>query len=148
MLSRNSYASDAGMKYTENVLQKLSLLIENVTLSQCWLWSYMIWETMPCIPRNMNGRFGGICRPHLQCWRVSQARNQEDEGYMFLGKIDWLSMDYMALYFQAMEIFWYLHSINLLKTSNTCSNVNILHSAHTVYMRFPSDSHIKLRFFP
>jgi hypothetical protein len=42
-------------------------------LSQRWLWR---WDIAPCSPLSVNRRLGGICRLHLQGWRISRARDQ------------------------------------------------------------------------
>jgi hypothetical protein len=34
------------------------------------------WDIIPCSPLNLNRRFGGTCRFHLQGAKINQARNQ------------------------------------------------------------------------
>jgi hypothetical protein len=82
--------------------------------------SSILWDITPCSPLKIKWCFGGICRLHLQDWRLSQARNQheagskqgllfllfnpEDGGEIFLRNVGWFSTDYTALY-----IFVVLH---------------------------------------
>jgi hypothetical protein len=35
--------------------------------------SYILWDTTPCSPLEVNGSFGGTCCIHRQGWKVSQA---------------------------------------------------------------------------
>jgi hypothetical protein len=49
--------------------------------------SYVFWNIMPCRRLKMNRRFGGACRLHVQCWRVSQA-NQHEAGSKQSGYCD------------------------------------------------------------
>jgi hypothetical protein len=39
--------------------------------------SSVFWVTAVCSPLNVKWRFQGICRLHLQGWRISWARNQQ-----------------------------------------------------------------------
>jgi hypothetical protein len=64
--------------------------------------SSIFWDITPCSPLKLNRRFGGTCCFHLQCRRISQARNQregsdpEDQSNMFLRNVGWFSTDYAA----------------------------------------------------
>jgi hypothetical protein len=42
--------------------------------------SSIFWVTTPCGPLKVNRRFGGTFRLYLQDRRISQARNQSEEG--------------------------------------------------------------------
>jgi hypothetical protein len=42
--------------------------------------SFVFWDITQCSPLKVSGRFGGTCRRHLQCRRISQARNQREAG--------------------------------------------------------------------
>jgi hypothetical protein len=42
--------------------------------------SFIFWDIKPCSPLKLNRRFGGTCRLHLQGWRVSQGKNQNEPG--------------------------------------------------------------------
>jgi hypothetical protein len=42
--------------------------------------SSVFWDITLCSPLKVNRRFGGTCHVHLQCWRISQARNQCEAG--------------------------------------------------------------------
>jgi hypothetical protein len=89
--------------------------------------SSIVWDIMFCSPLKLkvNQRFRATCRLHLQCRKISWARNQcdrrcdkqsrlvslfyagfllglffdhKDGGDMFFRNVCWLSTDYMALY--------------------------------------------------
>jgi hypothetical protein len=58
--------------------------------------SYLFYDTTPCSPLKVKRRFGGICCLHLQCRRISHARNKqsyglildpEDGGNMFIRNV-------------------------------------------------------------
>jgi hypothetical protein len=68
---------------------------------------------MLCRPVKVSWHFGGTCCFHLQGWKVSQTRNQdetgskerlgslfspEDRGDIFLQNFHWLWLDYTVLY--------------------------------------------------
>jgi hypothetical protein len=70
----------------------------HLTVAPKTLKSFTSRDITPCSPLKANRRFGGICRPHLQGQRISQARNQsealskqssepEDGGDTFLRKV-------------------------------------------------------------
>jgi hypothetical protein len=40
--------------------------------------SSVFWDTTLCSPLEVNRRFGGTCRPHLQGRRIRKARNQHE----------------------------------------------------------------------
>jgi hypothetical protein len=40
--------------------------------------SSIFWDITPCSPLKVNIHFGGTCRPHLQGWSISQARNRRE----------------------------------------------------------------------
>jgi hypothetical protein len=40
--------------------------------------SSLFWDIRPCSQLKANQRLSGICRLHLQGWRISQARNQHE----------------------------------------------------------------------
>jgi hypothetical protein len=41
----------------------------------------IIWDVTPCSPLNVNRRFGGTYRLHLQGRRISRARNQRESRW-------------------------------------------------------------------
>jgi hypothetical protein len=85
--------------------------------------SSIFWDTMPCSPLQVNGRFGGTCSLHFQGRRTNQVRNQavsflfyaglliglffdpQNGGDRFLRNFGWLLMEYTALYPRKMELF-------------------------------------------
>jgi hypothetical protein len=66
--------------------------------------SSIFWDTNLCSPLKVNRRFGGTCRLHLQCQRISQARNQLESSWqaelcdIVLGNFCWPWTNYKALY--------------------------------------------------
>jgi hypothetical protein len=58
---------------------------------------YVFWDITPCSLLKVDRRFGGIYRLHLQCRRVSQARDQceagsrQSSGDMFFRNVGWFS---------------------------------------------------------
>jgi hypothetical protein len=40
--------------------------------------SFVFWDTMPCSTLKANRRFGGTCRLHLQCRRISRAGKEHE----------------------------------------------------------------------
>lgn len=56
---------------------------------RCPMKSSVFWDIMPCRPLKVIWCFGGICRLHLQGWRVNQVRSQHepdmDHLYLLLG---------------------------------------------------------------
>jgi hypothetical protein len=40
----------------------------------------IFWDVTPCSPLKVNWHFKRTCHVHLQGWRISQARNQHEEG--------------------------------------------------------------------
>jgi hypothetical protein len=42
--------------------------------------NFIFRDITPCSPLKINGRLGGTCCFHLQCRRISQARNQHKVG--------------------------------------------------------------------
>jgi hypothetical protein len=53
----------------------------DVRFSQRWLWRVLSpsWDIGQCSPLKGNRHFGGTC-PHIQGWRVRQARTQHEAG--------------------------------------------------------------------
>jgi hypothetical protein len=102
--------------------------------------STIFWDTTPCSPLNVNRRFGGTYRLHLQGRKISSARNQresrwqaellslppaflliiffhpEDGGDMLLRNVGWLSTDYTALYPRRQYSFYSIYSQYILHT--------------------------------
>jgi hypothetical protein len=73
----------------------------------------------PCSPLKFNWRFGGTCRFHLECQKISSVFylllaesllgllfDPEDVGDMSLRNIGWLWTDYMALYPRRQSSLW------------------------------------------
>jgi hypothetical protein len=73
------------------------------------------WDIRPCVPAKVDRNFGGTYGLHLHCRRAIQGRKQheacgmycclawltlkpEDAAHVFLREVDWLSLDYTALY--------------------------------------------------
>jgi hypothetical protein len=76
-------------------------------------------DTSPCRSLIVNRRFEGICRLHLQGWRINQACyllyvrvllvlffHHEDRGDMFLRNVGIPSTDYTALYTKRWDSSW------------------------------------------
>jgi hypothetical protein len=63
------------------VISDNSVHIVDLRLSQRWLMNSSFCDITPCIPLKVNQHFGGICRLHLQVWRISWVRNQRENSW-------------------------------------------------------------------
>jgi hypothetical protein len=84
-------------------------LSKTMFLTKSWTTNSRVlifWDITPCSQLEVNRRFGGECRLHLQEARINQARNQHeagskqssDGGHVFFPNVCCLSEDYMASY--------------------------------------------------
>jgi hypothetical protein len=84
--------------------------------------SSILWDITPSSPLEVNRRFGGTCRLHLQGWRISLLYVgflfglffvPEDGGDMLLRNVGCLSAEYTALYYPRRQdsLSHFAHSI-------------------------------------
>jgi hypothetical protein len=109
--------------------------------------STIFWDTTPCSPLSVNGRFGGTYRLHHQnrknklskkpAWNVANSAfyfAPDNGGDMFLRNVGWHSTDYTALYprrwYSGKEVFviWIR-----IKVFFTAVNIRIL--SHVLWHR-------------
>jgi hypothetical protein len=76
----------------------------------------VLWDITPCSPLKVNRSFGTTCRLHLQCRRISQARNQHEAGSKH-------SLKSTGCQFQAGFFFGY--SSNLAMEATCCSETSV-----------------------
>jgi hypothetical protein len=60
--------------------------------------SSLLWNVTPCSPVNFNVSFGGTFHLHHHCWRVSQARNQDEAGSFNRNTWQYILEDRMIIY--------------------------------------------------
>jgi hypothetical protein len=70
--------------------------------------SSIFWDIMPCSPLKVNRRFGGNCRLHLECRRISQGRKQRsayDQVFIQVSCLAYLSTLKMEAVYSSETFF-------------------------------------------